>query len=104
MNKINTVTFYFLLLSTFDSRGSTVGGGSDISADIVDHIGSCAAAGYTACCTDGSDCLGYPANCKCDAECRDHGDCCTDIASTCPLTTSKFYHALLFSRSDILQL
>ena len=60
------------------------------------EIGSCAAAGYTACCANGSDCLGAPANCKCDAVCRDHGDCCTDIASTCPLTTSKFLFFLLF--------
>ena len=47
-------------------------------------IGSCAAAGYTTCCDDGSECLGTPANCKCDAECRDHGDCCADIGSSCP--------------------
>ena len=55
------------------------------------EIGSCVAAGYTTCCTDGSDCLGAPANCKCDADCRNHSDCCTDIALTCPLTTSKFF-------------
>lgn len=47
-------------------------------------IGSCAASGYATCCDDGSDCLGSPANCKCDSECRDHGDCCSDISATCP--------------------
>ena len=48
--------------------------------------GSCAAAGHTTCCDDGSECLGAPANCKCDAECRDHEDCCGDVDLTCPIT------------------
>ena len=53
--------------------------------------GSCYAAGYTACCVDaGSDCLGVPNNCKCDVECRDHGDCCYDVDITCPLIR-EFY-------------
>ena len=54
--------------------------------DVGTVVGSCSAAGYTTCCDDGSECLGTPANCKCDAECRDHGDCCADIGSACPLT------------------
>lgn len=51
------------------------------------EIGSCIAAGYTACCTESdlSECFGAPGNCKCDAECRDHGDCCYDVDITCPL-------------------
>ena len=48
-------------------------------------IGSCAAAGYSGCCENGTECLGSPANCRCDDECRDIGDCCSDIAVTCPV-------------------
>ena len=53
-------------------------------------IGSCATAGYSTCCDDGSDCLGSPGNCKCDEECRDHGDCCSDIGATCPILRKLF--------------
>ena len=73
-------------------------------------IGTCAAAGYMSCCDDGSECLGSPGNCKCDAECRDHGDCCSDIGSTCPLTrkhncmmilSEVIYSYVIFSPTNI---
>ena len=63
-------------------------------------IGSCAAAGYTGCCDDGSECMGSPANCRCDEECRDHGDCCSDIAVTCPILR-KFSGCLHFSTKSL---
>ena len=45
--------------------------------------GSCAAANYTECCTNGS-CLGEPQQCYCDVQCRQVGDCCYDQQDICP--------------------
>lgn len=44
-------------------------------------VGDCEAAGHTTCCTGG----GCQTNgCYCDAACHGFGDCCADIANTCP--------------------
>ena len=44
-------------------------------------IGSCAAAGYTKCCspTDTDQCFGHPETCHCDVICHEYGDCCEDV-------------------------
>ena len=49
--------------------------------------GSCIAAGYDTCCTDGF-CAGVPeeAGCYCDTICLDFGDCCADFEDICPGT------------------
>ena len=47
------------------------------------EVGSCAAAAYNACCISAS-CAGSPPTCYCDSNCRDRGDCCPDVNSTCP--------------------
>ena len=46
--------------------------------------GSCARAGYSDCCEDGS-CLGDLGDCSCDEFCYNFGDCCTDISDTCSI-------------------
>lgn len=47
--------------------------------------GSCIAAGYDTCCTDGF-CVGLPeeANCYCDSICLIFDDCCPDFEEICP--------------------
>ena len=46
-------------------------------------IGTCQSSGYSECCSGGY-CAGNPTTCFCDAFCRNRGDCCSDIDTTCP--------------------
>ena len=46
-------------------------------------VGSCVAAGFSACCED-EDCRGSTQTCFCDELCHVVGDCCEDIDNTCP--------------------
>jgi hypothetical protein len=54
-------------------------------------IGSCVEAGFSFCCSSflpTQFCVGSaPHNCFCDVQCVQRGDCCPDIADSCP---SKF--------------
>ena len=45
--------------------------------------GSCTAAGFKSCCL-GLECYGSESHCSCDQDCHIVGDCCSDIATTCP--------------------
>ena len=47
-------------------------------------IGSCRAAGYETCCTDGA-CIGEPSSalCYCDETCEIFQDCCDDYYEIC---------------------
>ena len=49
---------------------------------IMIGTGSCEAAGYTECCTEGL-CFGQPEDCSCDQFCTNFGDCCHDQPSIC---------------------
>ena len=48
------------------------------------EIGSCRAAGYETCCTDGV-CIGEPSSalCFCDETCEIFQDCCNDYYEIC---------------------
>ena len=43
---------------------------------------TCANAGYSSCCTNGS--CKTSGGCYCDFQCHSVGDCCPDISETCP--------------------
>ena len=46
--------------------------------------GSCTAADFKSCCL-GLECYGSESHCSCDQDCYIVGDCCSDIATTCPV-------------------
>ena len=61
-----------------------------IDVSILICKGSCAAAGFSSCCTEGP-CQGQPLNCYCDANCHQFGDCCTDVPADCLFTGIYIY-------------
>ena len=50
--------------------------------------GSCTAAGFKSCCL-GLECYGSESHCSCDQDCYIVGDCCPDIATTCPALVGR---------------
>ena len=66
----------------------TASTGSNCGTDHIAGVkcfakGQCEAAGHTGCCTSGCNAGG----CFCDSACYGFGDCCDDIADTCPQGT-----------------
>ena len=82
-------------LASCSSADSTNNCGTDQVAGVkCASRGQCEAAGHTECCI--SDC--NAGGCYCDTACHGFGDCCDDIANTCPQGTpvSGIYHITFF--------